>query len=70
MFICQIICGIERSFGFQSLRDNGIKTRYMDIPDTDHFNVVEKLKEDTYALTKVGPFCHSRCLVKVAISVC
>ena len=41
---------------FKSLRDNGIKTRYLDVPDTDHFSIVEKLKEDKYVLTKVRHF--------------
>lgn len=36
----------------KSLRDCGIRTRYMDIPDTDHFNVMEKLQSATYSLTK------------------
>ncbi|XP_076436349.1 kynurenine formamidase-like [Babylonia areolata] len=36
----------------KSLRNNGIHTRYLDIPDTDHFSVVEKLQDANYNLTK------------------
>ncbi|KAK7497001.1 hypothetical protein BaRGS_00011737, partial [Batillaria attramentaria] len=36
----------------KSLRDCGLQTRYMDIPDTDHFNVIEKLQSSSYSLTK------------------
>lgn len=36
------------------MRDLGIRTRYLDIPDTDHFNVIEKLQQKSYILTKVG----------------
>ncbi|ESP05049.1 hypothetical protein LOTGIDRAFT_211849 [Lottia gigantea] len=42
----------------KSLRDKGIKTRYFDIPDTDHFNVVEKLQQENYTLTQVGLYCY------------
>ncbi|XP_025114029.1 kynurenine formamidase-like isoform X2 [Pomacea canaliculata] len=36
----------------KNLRDLGIRTRYLDIPDTDHFNVIEKLQQKSYILTK------------------
>ncbi|BFZ20781.1 hypothetical protein BsWGS_23820 [Bradybaena similaris] len=34
------------------LRDNGVKTNYIDVPDVDHFNIVDKLAEPGYFLTK------------------
>ncbi|XP_059138908.1 kynurenine formamidase-like [Physella acuta] len=34
------------------LRKFGVKTSYLDIPDTDHFSVVDKLNEPGYLLTK------------------
>ncbi|KAK6194427.1 hypothetical protein SNE40_000062 [Patella caerulea] len=37
----------------KSLRDKGVKTKYYDIPDTDHFNIVEKLHNANYTLTQV-----------------
>lgn len=36
----------------QRLRDGGISTKYIDVTDTDHFNVVENLQNDDYLLTK------------------
>ncbi|XP_050389964.1 kynurenine formamidase [Patella vulgata] len=36
----------------KSLRDKGVKTKYYDIPDTDHFNIVEKLHNAKYTLTQ------------------
>ncbi|XP_070176573.1 kynurenine formamidase-like [Littorina saxatilis] len=36
----------------KSLRDSGVRARYMDIPDADHFNMVEKLCQPSYSLTK------------------
>ncbi|KAH9498994.1 hypothetical protein Btru_004151 [Bulinus truncatus] len=36
----------------QMLRNFGVKTSYLDIPDVDHFNVVEKLSETYYVLTQ------------------
>lgn len=36
----------------KALRDRGVKTRFIDVPDTDHFNIVERLKETNYSVTK------------------
>lgn len=36
----------------KALRDRGIKTSYVDVPDTDHFNVIDKLRDGKYLLTK------------------
>lgn len=36
----------------KNLMDSGVRTRYMDIPDTDHFSVVEKLQNKSYTFTK------------------
>jgi arylformamidase len=34
------------------LRDNGVKTNYIDVPDVDHFSIVDRLVEPGYMLTK------------------
>ncbi|CAG5115539.1 unnamed protein product [Candidula unifasciata] len=34
------------------LRDNGVRTNYIDVPDVDHFSIVDKLAEPGYLLTK------------------
>ncbi|GFS08647.1 kynurenine formamidase [Elysia marginata] len=34
------------------LRDRGIRTSYVDVPDTDHFSVIDKLRNGKYLLTK------------------
>ncbi|RUS77445.1 hypothetical protein EGW08_014798 [Elysia chlorotica] len=36
----------------KALRDRGVKTSYVDVPDTDHFNVVDRLRDGKYMLTK------------------
>uniref|UniRef100_A0A2C9LT27 Alpha/beta hydrolase fold-3 domain-containing protein n=1 Tax=Biomphalaria glabrata TaxID=6526 RepID=A0A2C9LT27_BIOGL len=36
----------------QMLRNFGVKTSYLDVPDVDHFNIVEKLSESKYILTQ------------------
>lgn len=36
----------------QKLKENGVSTKYIEIKDTDHFNVVENLQNDDYILTK------------------
>ncbi|XP_041368286.1 kynurenine formamidase-like [Gigantopelta aegis] len=36
----------------KELRSRGVKTRFIDVPDTDHFDVIEKLKKEDYSLTK------------------
>ncbi|XP_071111598.1 kynurenine formamidase-like [Haliotis cracherodii] len=36
----------------KDLSSRKVKTRYMDISDTDHFDVIEKLQKDSYSLTK------------------
>ncbi|XP_046547976.1 kynurenine formamidase-like [Haliotis rubra] len=33
-----------------------VKTRYMDVSDTDHFDVIEKLQKDSYRLTTRGTY--------------
>ena len=42
------------TFYIQLLGDQHIKTSYIDVPDTDHFNIVNKLSNPNYKLTKVS----------------
>ena len=39
---------------FQALVTHGIRCSVIQVPDTDHFNVIENLQNDDYVLTKVG----------------
>ncbi|XP_005112504.2 kynurenine formamidase [Aplysia californica] len=34
------------------LRDSGVRTSYMEVPDTDHFDVINKLSEPNFLLSK------------------
>ncbi|XP_076077574.1 kynurenine formamidase-like [Mytilus galloprovincialis] len=36
----------------QKLKDGGLSSQYVDVPNTDHFNVIENLQSEDYELTK------------------
>lgn len=38
---------------FKSLQDAGLKVTFEDIPDTDHFNIIEQLVDENYYLTQL-----------------
>ncbi|KAF4082970.1 hypothetical protein AMELA_G00134670 [Ameiurus melas] len=38
---------------FKSLQDAGLKVTFEDIPDTDHFNIIEQLVDENYHLTQL-----------------
>ena len=40
-------------FCLQKLKEGGLNTKYIDVPDTDHFNVIENLQNENYILTQV-----------------
>ena len=39
---------------FQALVAQGIRCSMIEVPDTDHFSVIENLQNDDYVLTKVS----------------
>ena len=39
---------------FQALVTHGIRCSVIEVPGTDHFNVIENLQNDDYELTKVS----------------
>ena len=42
---------------FQILNSYGIRCTMIEVPDTDHFNVIENLQFEDYILTKVCIYC-------------
>ncbi len=38
---------------FKILKETGLNVTYEDVPNTDHFDLIEKMVEEEYQLTKV-----------------
>ena len=38
----------------QGLADGGIDAAYIEVPNKDHFNLIEELRKADYSLTKVN----------------
>lgn len=47
-------------FFFQSLEAAGLKVTYEDVPQTDHFNIIEQLVDENYHLTQVKVATQSK----------
>lgn len=52
-FYILIYCLLSVSSSFKKLKESEISVTMEDVPNTDHFNVIEQLVDGEYCLTKV-----------------
>lgn len=50
---CLLLCIAFAAVVFQTLEASGLNVTLEDVPNTDHFNIIEQLVDEDYHLTKV-----------------